>query len=240
MDGVLPAGLLKGFLPVVNTGNEVLAPLLGGSRVNVIDNGLDGLYQLSPLLLLYILGTGFQAPAGDEANALHSLLVVGEHAVAIGEVTDARIKVTLLHGRLRKKDHRGIEDYGHHTGLTAGRQGAGTGRAGATGTGAALRLVVAVSLGNGYLGIDGIGTDALDEAGVTLEAAQIELALSAAVEGKHLCVALEKAIHLDAGGSGIGVLLRLEGSYDGILGTYLHGLVYDLVLGREDIQNIGP
>ena len=239
MDGVLPSGLLEGLLPVVHTGDEVLAPLLGRSGVNVVNNGLDGFHQLSPLLLLNVFGTGFQAPAGDEADAFHALLVVGEHAVSIGEETYAGVKITLLHGRLREKNHGGVQDHGHGTGLTACGQGCGAGGAG-TCAGTAGGLVIAVSLGNGDLRIDGIGADALDEAGISLETTQVVLALGRGTEGKHLGVSLKEAVHLDAGGTGIAILLRLEGGHDGILGAHLHGLLNDLVLVGIDIQDIGP
>ena len=77
-DGVLPARLLEGLLPVVHAGDQVRAPLLRGRRVDVVDDGLDRLHEFAALLLLHVLRTGFQAPAGDEADALHGLLLVGE------------------------------------------------------------------------------------------------------------------------------------------------------------------
>ena len=127
VDGVLPAGLLEGLLPVVHAGDQVRTPLLRGGRVDVIDDGLDRLHELAPLLLFHVLRTGFQAPAGDEADALHLLLLVGELRVAVGEVTDAGVEPAGLHGLFGQEDHRGVEHERHDAGLGAGRQRVGPG-----------------------------------------------------------------------------------------------------------------
>ena len=235
-DGVLPSGLLEGDLPVIDTGNEVRTPLPGRSGIDIIDNGLDGLYELSPFLLFYVLGTGFQAPAGNVADRLHPLLVIGEMRIAAGEVTDAGVEPALLHGNFRKQQERRIEHHRNHAGLTARRKAAGTGRTALI----ALRLVVSERLGHRHLRIDGVGAHAPNEAGIGLDAAQIVLFLGGGVQGKHLKVSLEQAVGLDAGGTGRCFLLRLEGRHNGVLGAHAHRLGNGIGLGGLYAHDVYP
>ena len=236
VDGVLPAGLLEGDVPVIDTGDEVLAPLLGGGGVDVVDDRLDGLHKLAALLALDVLGTGLEPVAGDEADALDALLVVGELAVASGEITHARIEPALLHRFLGEQDDGGVEHHGHGAVLGAGGQGAARlARACARRAG---RRVVGVGLGDRHLGVDRIGADAVDEGGVSLEGAEVAGALGARIQGEHLQVAFEQAVDLDARAAR-GALLRLEGCEDRVLGADLDGLVDDLVLGGPDIDDVG-
>ena len=215
-DGVLPAGLLEGLLPVVHAGDQVRPPLFRGSRVDVIDDRLDGLHEFAALLLLHVLGTGFQAPAGDEAHALDGLLLVGELSVPVGEIAHSGVEQARLHGHFREEDHRGIEDEGHHAGLVAGREG---GRSPGGTHGGRCRCVIGKCLGDGYFRVDGIGADALDETSVALEVPEVVSLLGAGAQGEHLRVALEKGRHFHAGAARGRFLLRLEGGNDGGFGT---------------------
>ena len=234
VDGVLPAGLLEGDLPVVHAGDEVLAPLLRRGRIDVIDDRLDRLHELAALLLLDVLRTGFQAPAGDVADVLDGLLVVGEFAVAAGEVAHARVEPALLHRGLREQEDGGVQHDRHRAGLAACGE---VGRA--LLVVAALRRVVIIGLGHGDLRVDRVGADAADEGGVALDAAEVVAALVAGGEGEDLGVALEEAVHLDARGAFGAFLFGLEGGHDGVLGADLHGLEDLLVRGGLDGQDVG-
>ena len=234
VDGVLPAGLLEGLLPVVHAGDQVRAPLLRGGRVDVVDDGLDRLHELAPLLLLHVLRTGFKAPAGDEADAFHGLLLVGELRVAVGKVTDAGVEPARLHGLFGQEDHRGVEHERHDAGLGAGGQRIGPG-------GGAVRggrgRVIGEGLGGRHLGVDGVGADALDEGGVALEAAQVIGALGGRGERERHVVPFEQGRHLHAGAAGGSRLLGLQRGHDRVLRAGLHGEVDVVaVLGMDDVR----
>ena len=62
-DCVFEACFLKGFLPVVDACDEVFAPLLGGGWVYVVDDGLDGLYELALTHFFDVFGAWFEAVA---------------------------------------------------------------------------------------------------------------------------------------------------------------------------------
>ena len=187
VDGVLPACLLEGLLPVIDTGNQVRPPLFRGGRIDVIHNRFDRFHELAALLLFHVFRTGFQAPAGDEADALNGLLLIGILRVTIGKITHAGIEQTRLHRLFRKEDHRRVEDERDHAGL--GTRGQGV-RPGGRTRRRGIRCVVREGLGHRHLRVDGIGADALDEAGVALEAAQVVGPLLRAAERKWLIVTL--------------------------------------------------
>ena len=239
VDGILPAGLLEGDLPVVDTGNQVLTPLFRGRRVDVIDDRLDRLDQLAALLALDILRLGLQAPAGDVTHRLDTLLLVVEAAVTAGEVTDAGVEPTLLHRLLRQEDHRGVQHEGHGTGFAAGRESAGC-AARSTGCTAGGRSTVIIGLGDRHFRIDRIGADALDIGRIGLQTAQVVGALGSAGETEHLQVSLEKAVGLDAGSTRRTALLRLERCHDRILGRYLDSLADRRTFIRHDGPGIHP
>ena len=110
---VFEPGFLESHLPVVDALDEVLAPLLGRSGVDVVN---DGLLRLDELTALHLLGVGrvfrFEAPARDETARLDALLVVGEVGVAVSEITDARVEIASQHGLFRQQDERHVQTDG--------------------------------------------------------------------------------------------------------------------------------
>ena len=219
-DRVLPAGLLESGLPVVHPGDQIRAPLFRGGRIDVIDNRLDGLDKFAPFLLLHVLRTGFQAPAGDETDALHGLLFVGELRVAVGEIAHARVEPARLHRLFRQQDHRCVEHQRHDTGLRTRRERIGPGGRARR---CLRRRVVGEGLGRRHLCVDRIGADALDEAGVSLDAAQVVGLLVGGGQGERLVIAFEQGGHLHAGAAFRCLLFGLQRGHDRILGAGLHG-----------------
>ena len=237
MDGILPSGLLESLLPVVDAGDKVGTPLLRSSGIDVIDDGLYRLDKLSPLLFLDILRTGLEAPAGDETHGLDSLLFIRELAVAVGEITNARIEQALLHGNFREKHHRSVEHHGHDTGPDSGGQGACDLRpTGAAGIGG----IICKRLGYCNFRIDGICTDAVDEAGIATDIAKVVRTLGAAVHREYLIVTFEEACHLDTRSSLTRGGFRFDRGNNRVFGTNVHSL-FNIVSGLcRNIQYIRP
>ena len=212
MDGVLPAGLLKGGLPVIHAGNQVLAPLFGSCWIYIVDDWLDWLHQLSPLLPFNVFRLGLQTPAADEAEGFHALLVIAKDGVAIGKEAYAGVEHTGLHWLFRQEEEGGVYLEGDGAGGGSGREARALGSA----AGSARLGVVRICLGNGYLCIDWIGTDAGKECGVPVKGSKVVLALCGRTQGEHLGVVLEQAVDLDAGTVGA-AFLRFEGGHYRIL-----------------------
>ena len=124
VDGILEACLLKGFLPVVDTGNEVFAPLLGRGRVYVVDDRFDGLYQFATTHLLDILRTWLQAPATDKALCLDTLLSVVIAVEAVGEIAYARVVEAGLHQVGGEQHKREVDAERHPVGTACRGQSA--------------------------------------------------------------------------------------------------------------------
>ena len=104
-NGVFETGFLERFLPVVHALNEIGSPLLGGGRVDVIDNRFLWFNQFAAS---EAGGVGavlrLQTPASDETLGLHVLLCVGVAFETVGEVADARVEQACQHGRFGKQD----------------------------------------------------------------------------------------------------------------------------------------
>ena len=104
-NGVFETGFLKRFLPVVHALNEIGSPLLGGGRVDVIDNRFLWFNQFAAS---EAGGVGavlrLQTPASDETLGLDVLLCVGVAFKTVGEVADARVEQACQHGRFGKQD----------------------------------------------------------------------------------------------------------------------------------------
>ena len=115
-DGILEAGLLESFLPVVDTGDEVFSPLFRSGRVNVIHNRFDGFHQFAAFHLFHIFGAWFQTPAYNETLALDALLVVGELVESVSEITYTRIEVTAHHRLFGQQDERDVQSEGGASG----------------------------------------------------------------------------------------------------------------------------
>ena len=121
-DSVLPTSLFKGFLPVVYTHDEVLAPLLGSCRVDVIDDGLLGFDEFATAHLLGILGIlGLQTETGNHNLLAYTLLLVAELVETMCEVTYTLVKQTGHHGFLGQEHQADVQTEGHLAGV--GRSG---------------------------------------------------------------------------------------------------------------------
>ena len=208
-DGILEAGLLKGGVPVVDAGDEVGAPLLGCGGVDVIDNLFLGLDQFAALHLLDVGAVfGLQAPAGDELLDFHLLLVVGEDAVAVGEVAYAGVEDACPHGFLGQQHHGGVQSQGDGP-CFGGRQ---------------ALVACAVGADGAYLDIDGIAVDAFDVAGpVALRTSDTHGRTIHVGQGK-VVLAHDEVAHVDF----ILVLRRAAFQFerldDGVDGAVAHGL----------------
>ena len=102
-DGILEAGSLKGFVPVVDAGNEVFHPFLRRCRVNIVDNLLLRLCQLAGLVGFRVFR--FQTVAHDDRLMIGGLLLVAELGDLVVEIADAFIKVARLHRFLWQQHH---------------------------------------------------------------------------------------------------------------------------------------
>ena len=106
-DGVLEASLLEGHVPVIDACHEVRYPLLRRSRVNVVHNLLDGLYQFTTTVGIDVLW--HQTVAGDDVAAVHTLLIVTILIEPLGEVAYALVERAILHLVLRQQHKRGVQ-----------------------------------------------------------------------------------------------------------------------------------
>ena len=106
-DCVFESGVFKCLLPVVDTLDEVGAPLLRRCGVDVVDNWFFGLHQFAAFHLLHVGAVlRFQAPTGDEAHRFRALLVVGKDVVCVSEITNAWIEEARNH-RVFREEHKG-------------------------------------------------------------------------------------------------------------------------------------
>ena len=85
LNRVLEADLLEGLVPLQDAGLDRLAVLGGDVLVHPVDDGLHRLGQRRARVLL------LQAPAGHQVHARVGLQVVAEVAVALHEMTQARV-----------------------------------------------------------------------------------------------------------------------------------------------------
>ena len=109
-DGILETGFLESLLPIVDSLDEIGAPLFRGGGINVINNGLLRFYQLAAPHLFHI-GTVFrlQTPTGDETLGLDALLKVGEEGEVVREVAHAGVEQAAHHGHLGQKDEGDVQ-----------------------------------------------------------------------------------------------------------------------------------
>ena len=207
-DGVLPTGLFKGFLPVVDTLNEVGAPALGRGRINIVDDGLLGLDEFARSHLAPVLvALGLQAPAADELLALDALLVVGILREGVGEIAHTRVEIAAQHGHIGQEDEAHVEAEGH----TSGRGGRGVGR-------------TARNEGFDHLHLH-VAREALDVLNIrkaAVDARHRELLLGALGKAQGGSVLQEELVDLDLAGL-VFVLRNLEEADDGILVGHRHG-----------------
>ena len=75
---IFKTGSFKSFLPIKNTGFNLLPPLSGSCRVDIKYNRFGRFYQLAPFVFLYILRFRFQPPAMYKLTGFHRLLFVIE------------------------------------------------------------------------------------------------------------------------------------------------------------------
>ena len=221
-DGVLPAGLLEGHLPVVDAHDQVLAPLLRRGRVDVVNDRLLGFHQLAAFHALGILGAlGLQAPACGHGAAAHLLLAVAELAVALGEITYARVEVARAHRLFRQQHERCVQA---ESGLP--RQ-----RAGQVGL-ALCSVACGISLHGLHLGVDGVGAHAVDIALVGLQRCHLEAFFRLLAKGCYDVVAAQEISHADARVVAVervaALFVHFEAGHDGVLRRSLQGTM-DLV-----------
>ena len=201
-DGIFESGVFEGFLPVVDTLNEVFAPLFRGSGVYVVDDGLLRLNEFAGFPAFQV-GTVFwlQAPACDEAVLLHFLLIVREDVIAVGEIAHARIEQTAGHRIFGQQDKGEVHLQRHLSGVVGGHAVA---RCGVPG------------LGHAHLGVGGKGPDAFYIGQVGQQRAHTP-GLLGALRGAEGGVVLQKErVGLDAVTSVL-VGFGLKGCNDGVL-----------------------
>ena len=94
---IFETGFFKCHLPVIDTINQGLHPLFGGSRIDVINDLFSGFYQFTALVFFHILGLWLQFPANSESLVFNSLLFVAIDNKAIGKIANTAIEKTTVH-----------------------------------------------------------------------------------------------------------------------------------------------
>ena len=122
-DGIFPTGFFESYLPVVHTLDEILAPLLGRSGVDVVNNLLLGFDEFAALHAFGISAVlGFEAVAHDVAFVFHALLAVAKAHKAVGKVAHAGVEQTALHEVLGKEHEGVVEAHCHLATARTGRR----------------------------------------------------------------------------------------------------------------------
>ena len=160
LDGVFETGLLKGFLPVLNSENKVLAPLFGCGGIDVVDDGFLGLDEFAATIFVHVFGAGLEAPTRNDLAGLHTLLVVGIFYERFGEIAHARIESAPAHRHARQEYERSVELQRHVSRFCAGGQG-----------GAGFRKE---GFDGGHLGVDGEGAEGVHIRELGFEIPEVE------------------------------------------------------------------
>ena len=100
---IFKTGSFKSFLPIKNTGFNLLPPLSGSCRVDIKYNRFGRFYQLAPFVFLYILRFRFQPPAMYKITGFHRLLFVIEINVRSRKKSDSPVCKTRSHRHLRQQ-----------------------------------------------------------------------------------------------------------------------------------------
>ena len=113
-NGILEACLFESLLPVVDTLDEVFAPLHGCGGVDIVDDGLLWFDEFAVFPAFQVgLILRFQSPAADEALGVGALLVVAKVCEAVGEVAHARVEEAARHGVIGQADKGYVQAAGH-------------------------------------------------------------------------------------------------------------------------------
>ena len=105
MHHILKTDLLESIVPTQHTHVDGFAPNGREGRIDVVDDGLLGLYQLSSSKSSFVLG--FNAPATCEGGRFDAAFV--EHVFGGEEDADARVGKTRRHGLLRKGENGEVD-----------------------------------------------------------------------------------------------------------------------------------
>ena len=125
-NGIFETCFFKSRLPVVDSLDQVRTPFFRGGGIYIVNDGLYGFHQFSPLPFFHVFGPGFQFPAYDEIGLLHLLLFIRIHHIIIREITHPAVYQPLLIGDLGQQQEGGVDLHGYG----AGRIGSGEGRGG--------------------------------------------------------------------------------------------------------------
>ena len=106
-DGILETCSLKGYVPVVDTLNEIRNPFLWSCWVDIIYNLLLRFYELT--LSVCFLVFWYKTIASSNLFTLCSVLIIVEIGDICGEISHTLVPQTLTHRFFRKKYHRGIQ-----------------------------------------------------------------------------------------------------------------------------------
>ena len=115
-DGVLEAGFLKGFLPVVDSLNQVGNPLLRSSRVDVNNDRFLGFYKFSSQISFFVLVFRFETPTGDVRFVFHSVRIAVKVFVADRKVTYTTVEQSRFHRLFGEQQHGTVQFVGHRAG----------------------------------------------------------------------------------------------------------------------------
>ena len=178
LDGVAESRRLERHLPVVHPLDDVRAPLFRRRGIHVVDDGLDGVDQLSARPRLRV--GGFEPPPGDEALLLGALLVQPVVGAGHGEEADPLVPQARPHGLVGEEQHGVVH---------LEREG--------------VRLGVGRSLGGlvgdhpAHLDVVREAAHRLDEGPVAIQAANFVLLPPLRTNAEERHVALEQVVHLN-------------------------------------------
>src|SRR5205085_8393381 len=100
-DGIFKTCGLKSFIPIVDTCNDVGAPLLRRSRINIINDGSFWFNQFSPFIPFNILRFWLEPVTDNECPGVYALLSIAVFEIVIGEIANTPIKTSWHHWLLR-------------------------------------------------------------------------------------------------------------------------------------------
>ena len=115
-NGILESGFFEGFLPVVDTLNQVGNPLLRSSRVDVNNDRFLGFYKFSSQISFFVLVFRFETPTGDVRFVFHTVRVTVKVFIADSKIAYAGVIESRFHRLFGQEQHRAVQFVSHRTG----------------------------------------------------------------------------------------------------------------------------